>query len=123
MKSFVLFLFLFLFLFLSVNKVSFAQKALPAASIDANWVVQIPNNNPVQKEYEASISALNFSQEQAYRFFNWYSENLVIFQLDYASQKVKIILGVDYRPNWTATDWNNYLAQKANKAKSKNVNF
>jgi hypothetical protein len=103
--------------------VSFAQKALPTASIDANWVVQIPSSTPVQKEYEASIAVLGFTQEQAYRFFNWYSENLVIFQLDYASQKVKIILGVDYRANWTAIDWNSYLAQKANKAKSKNINF
>lgn len=121
MKSIIIFL--FLFLFLSVSRESFAQKALPTASIDANWVVQIPNSSPVQKEYEASIALLNFSQEQAYRFFNWYSENLVVFQLDYASQKVKIILGVDYRATWTTTDWNTYLTQKANKAKSKNINF
>lgn len=119
MKSVII----FLFLLLSVNKVSFAQKTLPTANIDANWVVQIPNSSPVQKEYEASISSLNFTQEQAYRFFNWYSENLVIFQLDYPSQKVKITLGTEYRANWTATEWNNYLVQKANKAKSKNINF
>lgn len=121
MKSLILFL--SLFLFLSVDKVSFAQKALPAASIDANWVVQIPNSSPVQKEYEASITALNFTQEQAYRFFNWYSENLVIFQLDYPAQKVKIVLGTEYRPQWSAVEWNNYLSEKAKKAKSRNVNF
>jgi len=121
MKSVILFL--FLFMFLCVSKATYAQKALPTATLDANWVVQIPNASPVQKEYEASITALNFSQEQAYRFFNWYSENLVIFQLDYASQKVKITLGTEYRPSWTTTEWNNYLSQKASKAKSKNVNF
>lgn len=121
MRSIILFL--FLCLFLSISNVSFAQQSSLQASIDANWLVHIPANNPVQKQYEASITALNFSQDQAYRFFNWYSENLVIFQLDYASQKVKITLGTEYRPNWTVTDWNNYFVQKANKAKNKNVNF
>ncbi|MCS7028829.1 MAG: hypothetical protein NZ519_08690 [Bacteroidia bacterium] len=111
-------------LIVTVGRFCYAQQRSPvSANIDANWVVQIPNTNPVAKEYEASIKALNFTYEQAYRFFNWYSENLVIFQLDYINQKVKIILGTEYRPEWTAADWNNYLLQKANKARSKNVTF
>ncbi|MCS7076935.1 MAG: hypothetical protein NZ455_09520 [Bacteroidia bacterium] len=116
---------LLLFLLFGIpSKECYAQHTLPnTASIDANWVVQIPNTTPVVKEYEVSIKPLNFSQEQAYRFFNWYSENLVIFQLDYPNQRAKITLGTEHRPDWTAADWNSYLIEKAKKARSKNITF
>lgn len=102
------------------NYKSFSQ-TVANATLNNEWVIRIDENVAVQKNYEANISAVGFkSEEQAQKFFNWFTDNLITYQLNYSAQKVNISIYPErLKTAWTATQWNTYLANKAANKKSR----
>lgn len=93
------------------------QQVIPPgkATVAKNKIIELDISQPLQKQYEVSISSFKFSsQEQAQIFFQAITDPYVDFTIDFPSQKVLINLHPTDSPErpWTVNRWNNYLKSK-----------
>jgi len=95
-------------------------QTMGTATMDANWVIHL-NGSAVLTEYNTDVTAVGFkSEEQARKFFLWFSDNLVSYKsYDHNAKRVTVIIHSEYLRNpWTVAQWNEYLQNKANQRKA-----
>lgn len=89
------------------------------ASINSDFVIQLPADVPLADIYIADISALAFkSAEDAISFFDMFSENVVTYQVRYPENKLVMYLNKDVMPDWQLKEWNTYFENRAIKMQS-----
>ena len=114
MKNLFIFSFgLFITLFVSVSN-SFSQ-TLPPAQVTSELYVTLDYTAPADtKVFEADIAEFNFPTiEAANRFFSFFNDASVSFEVDITTQKVVItLIPSTERQSWTMTEWQTYLKNK-----------
>lgn len=103
-------------LLLSVS--GFAQQAV---KVDQSFTMELTDQLLEQKYVTLDISDLKFKNEQeAQKFFKSIANNLVEFNLDYASKKVTMVLYPERTGKFTYTlaDWNTYIDNMAKRSSS-----
>ncbi len=107
--------FFFLFSFFAITFSCFAQNSLPKAYLTSELYIMLDGENPADaKVFEADMTEFGFtSLEQANRFFSFFNDPTVIFEINMATKKVVITLipSTD-RQNWTLTEWQTYFKNK-----------
>ena len=118
MRKFLLFVGVFL-----LTTAGFAQTEVPAfgeqgsAEIDLNKCVTLDNSTEVQNFYVLDISHLGLASENdAWDYFNYISDNLLTYHVFYSDMKVTLELHLERTGeakdiNW----WNSYLETKCDK--------
>lgn len=118
MKKFLLFVGLFV-----LTTAGIAQSEVPAfkdqgsAEIDVNKCVTLDNSTEVQNYYVIDISHLGLTSENAaWDYFNYISDNLLTYHVFYSEMKVTLQLHLERTGeakdiNW----WNSYLETKCDK--------
>jgi len=94
-------------LLLSVS--GFAQQAV---KVDQSFNIELTDQLLQQKYVTLDISDLQFKNElEANKFFKSIANNLVEFNLDYASKKATMVLFPERTGNhiYTLEDWNAYM--------------
>lgn len=94
-------------LLLSVS--GFAQQAV---KVDQSFNIELTDQLLQQKYVTLDISDLQFKNElEANKFFKSIANNLVEFNLDYASKKATMVLFPERTGNhiYTLEDWNAYI--------------
>jgi hypothetical protein len=82
-----------------------------AATVSGNFCVILANSEPIQEYYVADAADLNWpSAEQATKLCGFYSNNLVMYEADFANKKLYIHLYLE-RTNGKKdlSWWNAYL--------------
>lgn len=75
----------------SVTPISNAALLSDTATIDVNLNIVLIATGETNGSYTADISKLNFGDEQAaVNFFTRYSDNVVVFTVNYAAKQVQI---------------------------------
>ena len=99
-------------LLLSVS--GFAQQAV---KVDQSFTIELTDQLLEQKYVSLDISDLKFKNE---KFFKSIANNLVEFNLDYASKKVTMVLYPERTGKFTYTlaDWNTYIDNMAKRSSS-----
>ncbi|MFN0276802.1 MAG: hypothetical protein ACKVPJ_13730 [Chitinophagales bacterium] len=107
---------LFLVFILSATHIAFSQTAL-SATIDKNFLITLPTDQPLSSVYQLDISALSFKDEQdCADFFHKMHEIVVNYKVNFEAKTVTILLSYDNRnEGWGLTEWNNYFQARSKK--------
>lgn len=79
-------------------------------------VIQINADAPFGYLYYLDISSQDFdSAEAAKQYFRKLNTGLVSYSVNFADKQVKVLLDLRSRPEWSAEEWNAYLAEHSGK--------
>jgi hypothetical protein len=88
-----------------------------AASIDGNFKIILPADQPLSDTYIIDISAIPFTDaNDCTVFFDKMHEIVVNYEVLYDAKQVRILLSYDNRnAGWDLAQWNAYFAKRAKK--------
>ncbi|HAE13254.1 MAG: hypothetical protein H6548_06530 [Chitinophagales bacterium] len=88
------------------------------ATINDQMQIVLPADQPLAAVYAFSIADLKFTEAaQAEQFFSMFTENVVVYVVDFESRTVQVYLQDIMTPAWDITAWNDYFAARSMKMK------
>jgi len=94
----------------------YAQEERQASMDPDSKVIQIDAEAPFGYLYYLDISGQDFdSAEAAKQYFRKLNTALVSYSVNFAEDQVKVLLSLRSQPEWSAEEWNAYLAKHSGK--------
>lgn len=104
-KAFKVLFFLMVFQSFQVSSL-FAQCDATLASTSSSIEL---NGTDLCEDWTIDISDLGFtSEDHAVKFFRMNTDNISVYEVNWAEQKVNLKLMVAYQPTWGLAEWNTY---------------
>lgn len=89
-----------------------AQTTAKASYNKTTQLLTLDTAAPFSYLFELDIRPMNFATKaKADEFFSNWTTELVSFQVDFDKKKADVLLKTRMKPEWKATEWNEYLAQ------------
>jgi hypothetical protein len=101
------------FIFLAFVELSATAQSRPAANLNANGIIQLPTDKPLDTHYEFDLSQFNFkSDREMLEFLSTKSGSDYFVRANTESKKAILIIDKTQHPDWNAQQWNQHLQSK-----------
>ena len=100
------------------NGSTLLKKGAPEATVNSNFRIELPADQPLVDFYQLDMSSYRFdSEKSATKFCNSFRDNLIEITPNLTTQTARLHIHNEYLPaaDRTIGFWNDYLQQKSNR--------